>query len=72
MAGAPTDRLTGKRAAGTFPVIVQQNPYVFGGDPDSFFVSRGYIFVSVDVLIPAGVTAAGDRWSPRRPAPARG
>ncbi|MCK9898237.1 CocE/NonD family hydrolase [Frankia sp. AgB32] len=47
--GYPTDRLTGKRAAGTFPVIVQQNPYVFGGDPDSFFVSRGYIFVSVDV-----------------------
>lgn len=47
--GYPADLVTGQRATGTFPVIVQQNPYAFGGDPDSFFVGRGYIFVSVDV-----------------------
>ncbi|CUU55104.1 hypothetical protein Ga0074812_104185 [Parafrankia irregularis] len=47
--GYPANPLTGKRLPGRFPVLVQQNPYIFGGEPDSFFVSRGYIFVSVDV-----------------------
>jgi predicted acyl esterase len=48
--GYPTDPATGKRAAGTFPVLLTQNPYAGPTeDPDPFFVDRGYIFVSVDV-----------------------
>jgi predicted acyl esterase len=47
----PTDRLTGKRARGTFPVLLEQDPYDIPGTSDSaffpheFFVSRGYIAV---------------------------
>jgi uncharacterized protein len=47
--GYPTNPITGQRLPGTFPVLVQQNPYTFESQPDSFFVDRGYIFVSVDV-----------------------
>src|SRR4051812_40484087 len=54
----PTDPATGQKAAGTFPVLLTQNPYicqspagtlVFGGaaGQPSFFADRGYIFVSV-------------------------
>jgi predicted acyl esterase len=49
--GYPTDRLTGKRVRGTFPVLLEQDPYDIPGTsnsaifPHEFFVSRGYIFV---------------------------
>ena len=46
--GYPSDRTTGKRAAGTFPVLLSQNPYP-GGEPDDYFVKRGYIYAVVDV-----------------------
>jgi predicted acyl esterase len=46
--GYPADRTTGERAAGTFPVLLSQNPYP-GGKPDDYFVSRGYIYAIVDV-----------------------
>ena len=53
----PTDLTSGARAAGRFPVLLTQNPYVcdtpqgataLAGAPD-FFVSRGYIWVMVCV-----------------------
>ena len=47
--GYPADLKTGQRASGTFPVLVTQNPYAGGDRPDSFFVSRGYLFANVDV-----------------------
>jgi len=47
--GYPADPQTGLRVSGTFPVLLTQNPYVGGDQPDSFFVSRGYIFANVDV-----------------------
>jgi predicted acyl esterase len=48
----PTDLATGVRAAGTFPVLLTQNPY--GNTPDptvagDYFVQRGYIYVASDV-----------------------
>jgi predicted acyl esterase len=49
--GYPTDLITGRRAAGTFPVLLNQNPYFcFKPDatvPGAYFVTRGYIFVKV-------------------------
>lgn len=57
----PTDLASGARAAGKFPVILAQNPYSLATAPgrtcesntrgaspgNDFFVTRGYIFVSV-------------------------
>lgn len=57
----PTDLATGARAAGRFPVILAQNPYSQAMNPgrtcesntrgaspgNEFFVTRGYIYVSV-------------------------
>jgi uncharacterized protein len=46
----PTDPATGARAAGTFPVLLTQNPYGTGrSDPTTagdYFVQRGYIYVA--------------------------
>jgi predicted acyl esterase len=70
--GYPTDPKTGKRAAGAFPVLVQQNPYLAGGDPEKYFVNRGYIFVSVDVRgtndssAPGGGPLKQELFSPRQ------
>jgi uncharacterized protein len=47
--GYPADPVSGQRAPGAFPVLLTQNPYVGGDEPDAFFVSRGYIFATVDV-----------------------
>src|SRR3954447_26042547 len=72
----PTDPATGQKAAGTFPVLLTQNPYicqtpagteVFGGAAGSpgFFADHGYIFVSVCVR---GTGRSGGTWgvfSPR-------
>ncbi len=41
----PADPATGRRAAGRFPVILQQTPYT--DDVNSFFVPYGYIFATV-------------------------
>jgi predicted acyl esterase len=43
--GYPTDLTTGARAAGKFPVLIDQTPYRDSIVP--FFVQRGYIFVTV-------------------------
>jgi predicted acyl esterase len=43
--GYPTDPSTGLRAAGTFPVLVDQTPYTNRIVP--YFVQHGYIFVTV-------------------------
>jgi predicted acyl esterase len=46
----PTDPDTGSRAAGTFPVLITQNPYGSGQAPPTaagtYFVQRGYIYVA--------------------------
>lgn len=43
--GYPTNPATGKRASGTFPVILQHSPYT--DTPVGYFVQRGYIFANV-------------------------
>lgn len=47
--GYPTDRATGQKATGEFPVLLTQNPYSPAPKPDEYFVSRGYIFAVADV-----------------------
>jgi predicted acyl esterase len=49
--GYPAVPATGQRAGGTFPVLLTQNPYALrsGSQPDSYFVSRGYIHVVAEV-----------------------
>ncbi|HEY1919113.1 MAG TPA: CocE/NonD family hydrolase [Streptosporangiaceae bacterium] len=46
----PTDPATGARAAGTFPVLLTQNPYGTAASdpttPGDYFVQRGYIYVA--------------------------
>jgi predicted acyl esterase len=70
--GYPTDPATGQRAAGKFPVLLTQNPYVGPTQqPDPFFVTRGYIFASVTVRgtlnseAPGGGPLVNDMFSPR-------
>ena len=73
--GYPTNPATGARVPGTFPVLLTQNPYVqaVGGSeqPDSFYVSRGYIFASVDVrgtlqsMAPGNAPLPNQLFSPR-------
>ncbi len=70
--GYPTNLTTGQRAAGKFPVLLTQNPYVGPTqNPDPFFVTRGYIFASVTVRgtlnseAPGGGPLVNDMFSPR-------
>jgi len=46
----PTDRATGQRAVGPFPVIIEHTPYVrLRGDvtPNTFYTEHGYIYALV-------------------------
>jgi predicted acyl esterase/acetyl esterase/lipase len=49
----PTDLSDGKRARGTFPVLLQQTPYkAFSADTEKqsrYFVTRGYLYVLAQV-----------------------
>lgn len=46
----PTDRATGTRAAGPFPVLLTQTPYKFlDSKAGDYFVQRGYIYVTAHV-----------------------
>jgi predicted acyl esterase len=47
--GYPTDPKTGRRAAGRFPVLVSQDPYLGLGGPLPYFVQRGYIYATVSI-----------------------
>ena len=47
--GYPADLSTGNRAAGTFPVLLTQDPYPAEDQPNSFYVTRGYINAVVEV-----------------------
>jgi uncharacterized protein len=47
--GYPTDPSTGKRNAGTFPVLLTQDPYPDEDQPNSYYVTRGYINAVVEV-----------------------
>jgi predicted acyl esterase len=46
--GYPTDPVTGRRATGTFPVLLSQDPYWGVFQPDPSFITRGYIYVVMD------------------------
>jgi predicted acyl esterase len=47
--GYPADAF-GRRAEGTFPVLLSQNPYgAAAGNPNPYFVRRGYIYMTMDV-----------------------
>jgi predicted acyl esterase len=71
----PAVRGTSERAAGTFPVLLTQNPYgalatFIPPDPD-YFVKRGYIFIRMDVRgtterSPAPITPDGQFFGPRQ------
>jgi len=60
----PTDPATGARAAGTFPVLLTQNPYGTARSdpttPGDYFVQRGYIYVASAVR---GTGASGGQVS---------
>jgi predicted acyl esterase len=76
--GYPANKLTGKRAAGKFPVLLLQDPYdipltndsIFG--PNKFMVSRGYIYVVAQVRGsgntsgPHGSRVPNELFSPRQ------
>lgn len=47
--GYPAEQGTDMLAAGTFPVLLTQNPYTDGGEPDEFFVGRGYIHAVTEI-----------------------
>ena len=47
--GYPADPETGARAEGTFPVLLSQNPYTPVITPDPYLITRGYIYVVMDV-----------------------
>jgi predicted acyl esterase len=69
--GYPADAF-GRRVAGTFPVLLSQNPYgAAAGAPNPYFVRRGYIYVTVDVRhttprSPAPVEKDGQLFGPRQ------
>jgi predicted acyl esterase len=47
--GYPTELSTGQQAAGTFPVLLTQDPYVGAGEqPQPFYVTRGFIHAVVE------------------------
>lgn len=70
--GYPANPTTGTRAAGTFPVLLTQDPYVAGDQPQSFYVSRGYINAvvqvrgTVDTHGPDGKELVSDMFGPRQ------
>ena len=47
--GYPSDPATGQRANGTFPVLLTQDPYPSETQPNSYYVTRGYINAVVEV-----------------------
>src|SRR6201996_3462957 len=65
----PTAPATGARAAGTFPVLLTQNPYGTGrSDPTTagdYFVQRGYIYVASAVR-GTGASAGQVSWFGQR------
>jgi hypothetical protein len=63
----PTDRATGKAAAGPFPVLLTQTPYGKESLADSYFVQRGYLEVVADVR---GTGDSGGSWGLFDPAQA--
>jgi len=63
----PTDLGTGRRTVGPFPVLLTQNPYgaVFGAASGEIFVTRGYIYASIDVRGTSRSEGVHDMFSPR-------
>jgi predicted acyl esterase len=76
--GYPADKKTGKRVAGTFPVLLLQDPYDIpltnnsAFKPSKFMVSRGYIYAVAQVrgtgrtTGPNGSRVPNELFSPRQ------
>jgi uncharacterized protein len=70
--GYPADPSTGKRAAGTFPVLLTQDPYPAEDQPNPFYVTRGYINAvvevrgTIDTYGPGGKEVASTNFGPRQ------
>jgi uncharacterized protein len=70
--GYPSDLSTGTREAGTFPVLLTQDPYPSEDQPNSFYVTRGYINAvvevrgTIDTYGPGGKEVVGVNFGPRQ------
>ncbi len=70
--GYPSDPSTGTRAAGTFPVLLTQDPYPSEDQPNGFYVTRGYINAvvevrgAIDTYGPGGKEVLGVNFGPRQ------
>jgi predicted acyl esterase len=70
--GYPSDVSTGQRASGTFPVLLTQDPYASATQPNSYYVTRGYINAvvevrgTVDTYGPGGKEIASPFFGPRQ------
>jgi uncharacterized protein len=70
--GYPSDPSTGSRATGAFPVLLTQDPYTAEQQPNSYYVTRGYINAVVEVrgtgdtYGPAGGQVTSDFFGPRQ------
>lgn len=70
--GYPTALSTGQRATGTFPVLLTQDPYASATQPNSYYVTRGYINAvvqirgAVDSYGPGGKEIASNFFGPRQ------
>jgi predicted acyl esterase len=70
--GYPADKATGKRGAGTFPILLTQDPYPAEQQPNAFYVTRGFISAVVqvrgtgDTQGPGGSQIASSNFGPRQ------
>ena len=70
--GYPADPSTGTRVAGTFPVLLTQDPYPSEDQPNPFYVTRGYINAvvevrgTIDTYGPGGKQVVSSNFGPRQ------
>ena len=70
--GYPADSSTGTRVAGTFPVLLTQDPYPSEDQPNPFYVTRGYINAvvevrgTIDTYGPGGKQVVSSNFGPRQ------
>jgi uncharacterized protein len=70
--GYPADLTTGQRSSGKFPVLLTQDPYPDEDQPQSYYVTRGYINAvvevrgTIDTYGPGGKEDVSDFFGPRQ------
>lgn len=70
--GYPANLSTGARATGAFPVLLTQDPYPDEDQPNSFYVTRGYINAvvevrgTIDTYGPGGTEVVSPFFGPRQ------